>query len=112
LIAGIEGAGGLEMHYPTEVTDANYKDLKQLAIDLNLEIVQFCPHLWVDPKYKFGQFTNSDQKILNGCVLNRKGNNAAVAANQALNTTAPSPPTNAGTNKASIKRAHILPRLQ
>ena len=63
MIAGIEGAGALEMHYPTEVTDANYKDLKRLAADLNLEIVQFCPHLWVDPKYKFGQFTNSDPKI-------------------------------------------------
>lgn len=63
MVGGIEGAGGLEMHYPTEVTDANYKALKALSLDLGLEIVQFCPHLWVDPKFKFGQFTNSDPKL-------------------------------------------------
>ncbi|NDJ77114.1 MAG: hypothetical protein GYB65_12740, partial [Chloroflexi bacterium] len=60
LAASVEGVGGLEMHYPTEVTDDTYKDLKQLAVDLGLEIVQFCPHLWVDPKFKFGQFSNPD----------------------------------------------------
>lgn len=63
LAASIEGVQGLEMHYPTEVTDDTYKDLKQLADDLGMEIVQFCPHLWVDPKYKFGQFTNPDPAI-------------------------------------------------
>ncbi len=51
------------MHYPTEVTDDSYVDLKMLADDLGMEIVQFCPHLWVDPKFKFGQFTNSDPKL-------------------------------------------------
>lgn len=63
LAASIEGVQGLEMHYPTEVTDDTYKDLKQLAVDLGMEIVQFCPHLWVDPKYKFGQFTNPDPAL-------------------------------------------------
>lgn len=63
LAASIEGVQGLEMHYPTEVTDDTYKDLKQLADDLGMEIVQFCPHLWVDPRYKFGQFTNPDPAI-------------------------------------------------
>jgi xylose isomerase len=63
LAASVDGVGGLEMHYPTEVTDDTYKDLKQLADDLNLEIVQFCPHLWVDPKFKFGQFTNPDPAL-------------------------------------------------
>lgn len=63
MVAKIPGAGGLEMHYPTEITDATYKDMKQLAVDLGLEIVQFCPHLWVDPKWKFGQFTNPDASL-------------------------------------------------
>ena len=63
MVGGIKGASGLEMHYPSEVTDANYKDLKSLADDLGLDIVQFCPHLWIDPKFKFGQFTNSDPKL-------------------------------------------------
>ncbi len=63
LAASIEGVGGLEMHYPTEVTDATYKPLKALADDLGLKIVQFCPHLWVDPRWKYGQFTNPDPKL-------------------------------------------------
>jgi sugar phosphate isomerase/epimerase len=63
IAASVDGVSGLEMHYPTEVTDATYKDLKALADDLGLEIVQFCPHLWVDPKFKFGQFTNPDPKL-------------------------------------------------
>jgi L-rhamnose isomerase len=63
LAASVEGVSGLEMHYPTEITDDNYKDMKKLADDLGMEIVQFCPHLWVDPKWKFGQFTNQDPKL-------------------------------------------------
>jgi D-apiose isomerase len=63
MVGSIEDARGLEMHYPSEVTDDNYKALKLLADDLGLEIVQFCPHLWIDPKYKFGQFTNSNPKL-------------------------------------------------
>ncbi len=63
LAASIEGVGGLEMHYPTEITDDNYKEMKKLANDLGMEIVQFCPHLWVDPRWKFGQFTNPDPKL-------------------------------------------------
>lgn len=63
LAANIPGVGGLEMHYPTEVTDENYKDLKRLADDLGMKIVQFCPHFWVDPRWKFGQFSNPDREL-------------------------------------------------
>jgi xylose isomerase len=63
LAASIDNISGLEMHYPTEVTDANMYDLKALADDLNLKIAQFCPHLWVDAKWKYGQFTNPDPKL-------------------------------------------------
>ena len=63
LAASVPGVGGLEMHYPSEVTDANYKDLKKLADDLGMKIVQFCPHLWIDPRWKFGQFSNPDPKL-------------------------------------------------
>ena len=51
------------MHYPTEVTEETYKPLKALAGDLGLKIVQFCPHFWVDPRWKFGQFSNPDPKL-------------------------------------------------
>jgi L-rhamnose isomerase len=63
LAGSIPGVGGLEAHYPTEVTDSNFKDLKKLADDLGLKIVQLCPHLWVDPRWKFGQFSNPDAKL-------------------------------------------------
>lgn len=68
LAAAIPGAGGLEMHYPTEVTDDNYKALKKVADDLGLKIVQFCPHLWVDPRWKFGQFSNPDPKLRRAAI--------------------------------------------
>ena len=63
LAATIPGVRGLEMHYPTEVTEETYRPLKHLADDLGLSIVQFCPHLWVDPKWKFGQFSNPDPSL-------------------------------------------------
>jgi xylose isomerase len=63
LAASIPGVGGLEMHYPTEITDENYKSLKRLADDLGMKIVQFCPHFWVDPRWKFGQFSNPDPQL-------------------------------------------------
>ena len=62
LAASIEGVQGLEMHYPTEVTDDTYKDLKQLADDLGMEIVQFCPRVGRS-QYKFSRFTNPDPAI-------------------------------------------------
>jgi xylose isomerase len=68
LAASIEGVGGLEMHDPTEVTDDTYKSLKALADDLGLKIVQFCPHLWTDPRFKFGQFSNPDPKLRRAAI--------------------------------------------
>ena len=63
LAGSIEGVGGLEMHYPSEVKDETYRPLKALADDLGLKIVQFCPHFWVDPRWKFGQFSNPDPQL-------------------------------------------------
>ncbi len=59
----IAGVGGLEMHYPTEINDKNHKDLKNRAADMNLKFVMLTPHLWIDPVYKFGQFSNPDQAL-------------------------------------------------
>jgi xylose isomerase len=63
LAGSIEGVGGLEMHYPSEVKDETYRPLKALADDLGLKIVQFCPHFWVDPRWKYGQFSNPDPQL-------------------------------------------------
>ncbi|HEX9616366.1 MAG TPA: sugar phosphate isomerase/epimerase family protein [Anaerolineales bacterium] len=68
LAASIPGVGGLEMHYPTEVTDHNYKSLKRLADDLGMKIVQFCPHFWVDPRWMFGQFSNPDRELRRAAI--------------------------------------------
>ncbi len=59
----IPGVGGLEMHYPTEINDKNWKDLKKRAADMNLKFVMLTPHLWIDPVYKFGQFSNPDKAL-------------------------------------------------
>jgi L-rhamnose isomerase len=61
--AKIPGVGGLEMHYPTEINDKNWKDLKKRAADRGLKFVMLTPHLWIDPVYKFGQFSNPDAKL-------------------------------------------------
>lgn len=63
LAATVEELQGLEMHYPTEITDDTFDSIKSLTQDLGLQIVQVAPHLWVDPKWKFGQFTNPDADL-------------------------------------------------
>ena len=59
----IPGVGGLEMHYPTEINDKNFKSMKKRAADLNLRFVMITPHLWIDPVYKFGQFSKPDKSL-------------------------------------------------
>jgi sugar phosphate isomerase/epimerase len=68
LAAGIDGVGGLEMHYPTEIDDDSWRTLKQIADDANLKFVMLTPHVWVDPKYAFGQFSHPDAKIRQSCL--------------------------------------------
>ncbi len=63
LAGSMEGVGGLEMHYPTEINDETLKPLKLLANDLGLKFVMLTPHLWVDPELRFGQFSNPDRKL-------------------------------------------------
>jgi L-rhamnose isomerase len=63
LAGSIEGVGGLEMHYPTEINDQTYRPMKALASDLGLEIVMLTPHHWVDPRWRYGQFSNPDPKL-------------------------------------------------
>ncbi|MEW5816695.1 MAG: sugar phosphate isomerase/epimerase family protein [Spirochaetota bacterium] len=63
LAGTIEGLSGLEMHYPTEITDSTYKHLKKVADNSGLQIVLVAPHLWIDPRWKYGQFSNPDKKL-------------------------------------------------
>lgn len=59
----IPGVKGLEMHYPTEINDQNWKSLKKLAGDLGLQFVLLTPHLWIRPELKYGLFSNPDGKL-------------------------------------------------
>ena len=43
MIGEIEGASGVELHYPSEATDANYKDLKSLAMTSIWKSFSFVP---------------------------------------------------------------------
>jgi xylose isomerase len=61
--AKVPGVGGIELHYPTEMTDDTILPLKRLVGDLGLEFIMLTPHLWVDPRFKFGQFSNPDKKL-------------------------------------------------
>ncbi len=63
LAGSIEGVSGIEMHHPTEISDETAKPLKRLADDLGLAIVMVTPHLWVDRRFAFGQFSHPDAKV-------------------------------------------------
>ncbi len=63
LAGSITGVSGLEMHHPTEINDSTYKELAKLAGDLGLKFVMITPHLWIDPRFRYGQFSNPDPKL-------------------------------------------------
>jgi len=62
-ISKIEGASGIEIHYPTEINEGNIDDIRKVLNETGLKVVQFCPHLWVRPEWKYGAFSNPDPKI-------------------------------------------------
>ena len=60
-IAGaIAGVQGIELHYPTELSDNNFLELKKLANGLGLKYVMITPHLWVDPETCSGESKQSN----------------------------------------------------
>ncbi|MGM0368605.1 MAG: sugar phosphate isomerase/epimerase family protein [Actinomycetota bacterium] len=62
-ISEIEGVAGIELHYPTEINEENIGEIREVLDKTGLKIVQYCPHLWVNPQWKYGAFTNPDPKI-------------------------------------------------
>ncbi len=62
-ISEIDGVGGIEIHYPTEINEDNLDNIRKALNETGLEIVQFCPHLWVKPEWKYGAFSNPDSQI-------------------------------------------------
>lgn len=62
-ISEIEGVEGIEIHYPTEINEDNIDTIRRILAETGLKVVQFCPHLWVNPEWKYGAFSNPDPKI-------------------------------------------------
>ncbi len=62
-ISEIEDVGGIEIHYPTEINEGNIDEIRKVLDETGLKIVQLCPHLWVNPEWKYGAFSNPDSKI-------------------------------------------------
>jgi sugar phosphate isomerase/epimerase len=62
-ISEIEGVDGIEIHYPTEINESNIDEIRGILSETGLKIVQFCPHLWVKPEWKYGAFSNPDPKV-------------------------------------------------
>ncbi|MGM0366879.1 MAG: sugar phosphate isomerase/epimerase family protein, partial [Actinomycetota bacterium] len=62
-ISEIKDVGGIELHYPTEINEENIEAVRKVLDETGLKIVQFCPHLWVKPEWKYGAFSNPDKKI-------------------------------------------------
>jgi len=62
-ISEIEGVKGIEIHYPTEINEDNIDDIRKTLSETGLKVVQFCPHLWINPEWKYGAFSNPDPKI-------------------------------------------------
>ena len=59
----VKGIKGIELHYPTEINDGNYKEIEKVLNDYGLSIVQLCGHTWVDKEFKFGALGHPDNKI-------------------------------------------------
>lgn len=63
LASKVEGLSGMEMHYPNEVNEETVDKVKKYSKDYKLKTVLVAPHLWSEPRWKYGAFTNPDKKI-------------------------------------------------
>lgn len=43
-VVPIKGIKGIELHFPTEITWKNYKQIEKILQDYDLRIVQLCGH--------------------------------------------------------------------
>jgi len=72
LASTVEGLSGMEMHYPNEVSEETVSEVKKFSQDYNLQTVLVAPHLWSEPRWKFGAFTNPDKKIRSAAIQRAK----------------------------------------
>jgi xylose isomerase len=53
----IEGLGGVELIYPTQVNERNYEEVKAACGSSGLRVVSVNPNVWADPDFSKGAFT-------------------------------------------------------
>jgi sugar phosphate isomerase/epimerase len=54
----IEGLGGVELIYPTQVNEKNLAEVKKACADGGLKVVSVNPNVWSDPLFAKGSFTS------------------------------------------------------
>jgi len=58
----IEGLGGIEYHYPQELSEKNVDKIKELSKSYELKIVMLGPNLFSEPKWAKGALSASNEK--------------------------------------------------
>ena len=62
-VGEIKGIKGIELHLPTEINKANYKEIEKILNDYDVRIIQLCGHTWVDREFKFGALGHPEEEI-------------------------------------------------
>jgi len=63
LIGKMRGVKGFEAHYPYEINEDNFEEVRRAARDNGLKILTISPGLFVEMEFKNGALTSSDPKV-------------------------------------------------
>lgn len=56
-LSKVEGLGGVEVVYPTQINEKNYKEVKDVCEKTGIKIVSVNPNVWSDPDFAKGAFS-------------------------------------------------------
>ncbi len=60
--------GGMELHYPNEISDDTVEEVRRYAGDAGLEIVSVVPNLFAESMWKNGAVTAADPKVREAAI--------------------------------------------
>lgn len=69
----IEGLGGVELIYPTQVNEKNCTEIKRICGDAGIAVASVNPNIWSDPLFAKGAFTSHDPAARSLAVRYGKG---------------------------------------
>lgn len=58
--AEISGLNGVELVYPTHINENNYKEVKKLCEEKNIQVMSVNPNVWDGEDFRKGAFTSGD----------------------------------------------------